>query len=303
MHTIRFKTHPTPSPLLPFPPNIPHPQQTQTKTKGYFHDDVTFAYIWWPAIECARLFALTLARTDAILKINVESIRQSPSAFALTRWCLMGCNMLGAIWIIIFAPIYFLFLPRNGNDILYTVFMSVFPMFVLIRLLLSIPMFIAFIWGTPIYRLHDGNGYERIDDGPNANVDLSGNPNANIDVTIANNSVNQLGRLPEGGQLLSLFCALLCLVLGGRGNILCNMSRSLTCCCGFPTLLQRLVFLCPKQSSCLLYVVRARVPFFTPPRRIRRCPCFTSPRTVCPHIRRNPYPRNRTRTPPKRKRR
>jgi len=125
---------------------------------GYFHSKITLEYAWWPSFEVLRLFILTIARVDVILKFNPEYMDNVHS-----RRIIMLCNLIGAFSIVVGGTIYFVLLP-DYSRIMYLLFITVLPIFIFIRLCLTAPMFATLIWGVPLYRLHDGNNYERIAD-------------------------------------------------------------------------------------------------------------------------------------------
>lgn len=129
---------------------------------GIWHSYVTIEYIWWPAFECARIFVLTLCRADVLLK-DVSEIRNNPRASSQTRRIIMLCNLIGAASIIIGAPVFLLLLSQT-NDAMYWTFVITFVVLTVVRICLTIPMFSALIYGTSMYRIIDGNNYERIGD-------------------------------------------------------------------------------------------------------------------------------------------
>eukprot|EP01083_Nonionella_stella_P001808 5183_1 len=135
---------------------------------GYYHNVITIDYIWWPLIEMLRLFILTILRFDVMLK-GVENYDENRSGFKYTKRMILICNLIGFFVILIGAPIYLALLstPTNskyGNRwTIYTVFMIIYPCFIMIRICLTLPMYCTLLLGTnPIYALN--HGYQRIDD-------------------------------------------------------------------------------------------------------------------------------------------
>ena len=134
---------------------------------GYYHNIITIDYIWWPIIEMSRLFVLSMLRFDVMLK-SVENFNENRRGFRYTKRSIIICNLIGFFVILIGAPIYFALLsvPSNSTDSLkncYTIFMCIYPSFIIIRILLTLPMYCILITGTnPIYAINQG--YQRIDD-------------------------------------------------------------------------------------------------------------------------------------------
>ena len=137
---------------------------------GYFHSVITIDYIWWPFIEIIRLFILTLLRFDVMLK-GVENYEENRNGFKYTKRCIIIINLIGFFIILIGAPIYLSLLstPTNSlydKSLAYTIFMSIYPLFILIRILLTLPMYCTLFIGTnPCYEINQG--YQRIDDAVN----------------------------------------------------------------------------------------------------------------------------------------
>eukprot|EP00484_Ammonia_sp_Unknown_P001312 CAMPEP_0197021306 /NCGR_PEP_ID=MMETSP1384-20130603/2181_1 /TAXON_ID=29189 /ORGANISM="Ammonia sp." /LENGTH=452 /DNA_ID=CAMNT_0042449099 /DNA_START=85 /DNA_END=1443 /DNA_ORIENTATION=- len=134
---------------------------------GYFHTLITIDYIWWPAIETIRLCILTLLRFDVMLK-GVENYSDNRSGFKYTKRMIIICNLIGFFFILIGAPIYLALLSTPTNSLYerancYTIFMSVYPIFIAVRIFLTIPMYCTLLIGTnPIWEINQG--YQRIDD-------------------------------------------------------------------------------------------------------------------------------------------
>jgi len=134
---------------------------------GFFHSIITIDYIWWPAIEMARLFLLSLLRFDVMLK-GVENYSDNRNGFKYTKRMILILNLIGFFFILIAGPVYLALLSTASNSLgskalIYTLFMSIYPSFMLVRFLLSLPMFCTLITGTnPLYELNQG--YQRIDD-------------------------------------------------------------------------------------------------------------------------------------------
>lgn len=135
---------------------------------GYFHSVISIDYIWWPFIEIIRLFILTIFRFDVMLK-GVENYNDNRNGFKYTKRSIIICNLIGFFIILIGAPIYLSLLSTPTNSLYdkqtaYTLFMSIYPIFILIRILLTLPMYFTLIIGTnPIYNSLN-HQYQVIDD-------------------------------------------------------------------------------------------------------------------------------------------
>ena len=81
------------------------------------------------------------------------------------------CNLVGFFLIVVGGPIYLALLSTPSNSLyaratVYALFMSVYPALMLLRALLSLPMFCTLLRGeNPIW--HADQGYQRIDDAAN----------------------------------------------------------------------------------------------------------------------------------------
>ena len=134
---------------------------------GYFHSIITIDYIWWPAIEMVRLFLLSMLRFDVMLK-GVENYSDNRNGFKYTKRMILILNLIGFFYILIAGPVYLALLSTASNStgtmaLIYTLFMSIYPSFMMVRFLLSLPIFCTLITGTnPIYAINQG--YQRIDD-------------------------------------------------------------------------------------------------------------------------------------------
>eukprot|EP01084_Bolivina_argentea_P125934 223056_1 len=135
---------------------------------GYYHSVITIDYVWWPLIEMIRLFTLTILRFDVMLK-GVENYNDNRTGFKYTKRMIILCNLIGFFVILIGAPLYLSLLSTPTNSLyskstIYTIFMSIYPSFILIRICLTLPMYCTLLIGTnPIFSIN--NGYQRIDDG------------------------------------------------------------------------------------------------------------------------------------------
>ncbi|ETO17660.1 hypothetical protein RFI_19661 [Reticulomyxa filosa] len=149
----------------------------------YYHEHITAQYLWWPILESIRLFLLTLARVDVILKEPqyLASVASNDSNSSntneadnrnneargegeQTRRLIVACNVSGVVNLGIGLPLFLLMLNRDKQNPLYTTSLTIFPLFLLLRIILSVPMIVAVIWKTPFYRSYNGNNYERIID-------------------------------------------------------------------------------------------------------------------------------------------
>jgi len=134
---------------------------------GYYHNDLTIDYMWWPGIEMVRLFLLSMLRFDVMLK-GVENYSDNRNGFKYTKRMILIINLIGFFFILIGGPVYLALLSTASNSTgsmtaIYTLFMSVYPSFMMVRALLSLPIFCTLITGTnPIYAINQG--YQRIDD-------------------------------------------------------------------------------------------------------------------------------------------
>jgi len=137
---------------------------------GFFHNVLSVDYMWWPSIEMLRLFILTILRFDVMLK-GVDNYSDNRNGFKYTKRMILLCNLIGFFFILIAGPIYLALLSTPANSLyarstVYTLFMSIYPSFMLLRALLSVPMFCTLITGAnPIWPMNQG--YQRIDDAVN----------------------------------------------------------------------------------------------------------------------------------------
>ena len=137
---------------------------------GFFHNVLSVDYMWWPSIEMLRLFVLTILRFDVMLK-GVDNYSDNRNGFKYTKRMIVLCNLIGFFFIVVGGPIYLALLSTPANSLyaratVYTLFMSIYPSFMLLRALLTIPMFCTLITGSnPMWQLNQG--YQRIDDAVN----------------------------------------------------------------------------------------------------------------------------------------
>jgi len=137
---------------------------------GFFHNVLSVDYMWWPSIEMLRLFILTILRFDVMLK-GVDHYSDNRNGFKYTKRMILLTNLIGFFFIVIGGPIYLALLSTPANSLydratVYTLFLSIYPSFMFLRALLSVPMFCTLITGTnPIWPMNQG--YQRIDDAVN----------------------------------------------------------------------------------------------------------------------------------------
>merc|ERR1712130_602986 len=98
---------------------------------------------------------------------GVDNYHENRNGFKYTKRMIVICNLIGFFIILIGAPIYLSLLSTPSNSLyekqtIYTIFLSITCSFILIRICLSMPMYLTLFCGmNPMYS--SNHEYERID--------------------------------------------------------------------------------------------------------------------------------------------